>query len=570
MLRSAFRSALRSLRTNRGFALLNVGGLALGMACITLIALFARDELRFDRFHENGDRIVRMDTDFIVEGVPDPNTRSQGLLAPALKESFPEVEHAIRLMQGAPIFRVGSTLVEPGQIYYADPEVFDVFTLPFLAGDPVTALAEPGQIVLDETTALTLFGRTDVVGETLAEGEQVRTVSGVMADVPRQSHLRFHALASLSTLEDPGWFYQNWFSVNFITYALLREGTDLGAFRAKFPAFLEAQAGEEMRQMEQPLALHATPLSDLYLRSDRAAADAQGSLSILSMLGVIALFVLLIAGVNFTNLATARSLDRAREVGVRKTLGAGRAGLAVQFLTEAVLLCVVSFALGLGIAALALPGFNALTDKPLTLTDLGPWIAGIAGLAVLVGVLAGSYPALVLSRFRPVDVLKGRFARSQRGIALRRGLVVLQFSVSIALIAGTLVVFGQLRHMQTQDLGLDLGGDERAWLVEDEGEFSLLRKQPLDRAPAFSSLQPGAEIPLAGRRVTVTEVGEATIVSAEGQLGTQILPGETIAYMDGSSGDEEVGLEYGEREVEMFVGRPVPREALALDPDPYA
>lgn len=480
MFASALVTTLRNLRRNRGFAALNVVGLAVGMACVVLIALFLRDELSFDRFHANGERVVRMDVDFLSsEGEPDPGTRTQGILAPALADRFPEVERAVRLMGTEPVFRVGTELIEPGRLYYADPEVFDVFTLPLVAGDPDAALDAPGRLVLDETTARALFGRTDVVGEAVESGERTFLVSGVMADVPRRSHLQFVALASLSTLEDPGWFYQNWFSVNFLTYVLLREEAGLEAFQAKLPAFVEAVAGDEMRQSGQRLALHATPLRDLYLRSDRAAADVQGNEATLAILAAVALFVLLIAGVNFTNLATARSLDRAREVGVRKALGAGRSALAAQFLVEAVALCVLAFTLGLVLAQLVLPAFNALADKPLTLLDLGPWALGLAALALGVGVLAGAYPALVLSGFRPAEVLTGRFMTGQRGAALRRGLVVVQFGVSIALIAGTLVVFGQLRYMESRDLGLDLGGaDSQLVVLPFGGDEGVTRQLP--------------------------------------------------------------------------------------------
>ncbi len=489
MLSNIFRIAFRSLRHNRGFALLNVGGLALGMACVILIALFARDETQFDAFHANADRIVRVDVDFVTGQEVELMTRTPGLLAPALAASVPEVETAIRLLPGEPIFQVGEDAFEPGQIYYTDPEALDVFTFPLVAGNRATALDEPGQIVLDEALARTLFGRTDVVGETLASGDETWTVTGVMEDVPAQSHLQFRALASLSTLEDPGWFYTNWRSVNFLTYALLREDASLEAFRATLPALIQAETGEEMAEVEYDLSLSATPLMDLYLRSGRVAGDVQGSLQILSVLGAIALFVLLIAGVNFTNLATARSMDRAREVGVRKTLGAARSALAVQFLTEAVVLCVIAFVLGLGIAMLALPGFESLTGKALALSDLGVWMVGLAGLAIVVGVLAGAYPALVLSGFRPAEVLKGRFSTSARGSALRRTLVAVQFTVSIALIAATVVVFGQIDHMQSRDLGLDLGGEDSQLLVLPFGGGDALKPFGDDAASSLAEVK---------------------------------------------------------------------------------
>ena len=464
MIATLLRNAVRSLRHNHGFALLNVGGLALGMACVVLIALFVRNETQFDAFHERGDRIVRVDLDELQDGEVTHRPSTQGPLAPALNASVPEVEVAIRMLPGKPVFDIDGEVFQPGRVYYTDPEALAVFSFPLVAGDAATALAEPGQIVLTETTARTLFGRTDVIGESFASGANTLTVTGVMEDVPAQSHLAFHALASLATLEDPGWL-NTWRTSAFQTYVLLREGTPASAFEAKLPAVLDAEMGDVLAGEDYTYTLRATPLADLYLHSDNDAADVRGNLQVLQVLAAIALFVLLIAGVNFTNLATARSMDRAQEVGVRKTLGAARSSLALQFLAEAVVLCLIALALGLGLAAVALPGFEALTGKTLALADLGVWMLGLAGLAVGVGLLAGAYPALVLSGFHPAEVLKGRFSSGARGARLRRALVAVQFTVSIALIAATVVVFSQIDYMQSRDLGLDLGGSQTQLLV---------------------------------------------------------------------------------------------------------
>ena len=289
-------------------------------------------------------------------------------------------------------------------------------------------------------------------------------MAGVLADVPRQSHLQFDALISLDTVEDPGWYYTNWFSVNFATYALLREGADLDAFDAALPAFTEAVVGDAMREEGQKVAFHARPLRTLYLTAERGMGSF-GNGTTLQILALVALFVLLVAAVNFTNLATAQSAARAREVGVRKSLGAGRSGLAFQFLAEAVLLSGAALALAGGLAWAALPGFQELSGKPPSLADLGWGWAWIGGLALVTGLLAGAYPALVLSGFQPAVVLKGRFATGRQGKALRQGLVVTQFAISVGLIAATSIVFAQLRHMQSRDLGLDLGGAETQLLV---------------------------------------------------------------------------------------------------------
>ena len=482
MLYTTFRTALRSLRRNRGFALLNVGGLALGLACVVLIALYVQDERGFDRYHERADRIVRVDTDFIQDGVVEPSGNTQGILAPALEEHLPQVEATVRFTYADDVLRVGDRAFQAGEVLLADASVFEVFSWPLLQGDPATALAAPGQIVLTEALARQLFGDAPAMDQTVRWRKSDLAVSGVMADVPRQSHLAFDALIALDTVEDPGWYYTNWFSVNFTTYALLREGVSPEAFDAALPAFLERVAGEAMRAEGQGLALHARPLRTLYLTADRGMGTF-GDGTTLQVLALVALFVLVVAAVNFTNLATARSVDRAREVGVRKAIGAGRAGLALQFLAEAVLLSAAAALLAVGLAWLALPAFQALSGKPLSLADLGWGWAWIAALALGTGLLAGAYPALVLSGFRPAVVLKGRFATGRRGKALRQGLVVGQFAVSVALIAATSIVFAQLRHVQSRDLGLDLGGAETQLLVVPfMGDSTVVANLPEIRA----------------------------------------------------------------------------------------
>ncbi|MEM6285672.1 MAG: ABC transporter permease [Bacteroidota bacterium] len=461
---SVLRTALRSLRRNRGFALLNVAGLALGMACVILIALYVQDERAVDAFHERADRIARLDVDFIENGEVEPSGNTLGVLAPTITASMPEVEAAVRFTNADPVMRAQGEAVQADRVYLTDNAVFEVFTYPFRSGDPATALAAPGSIVLTASLAQSLFGGADAQGQTVQWTDQTLTVTGVMADVPRQSHLPFDGLISLSTVDDPGWYFDNWFSVGFATYVLLREGVDMEAFDARLPAFTEATLGEVMAEEGTGLVFHARPLESLYLTAERGKGTF-GSLAALRILSLVALFVLIVAGVNFTNLATARSLDRAREVGVRKSLGAARSGLAVQFLAEAVVLSLVALGVAVVLAQLAMPVFRDLADKPLALVDLGIGWLGIVALAGVTGLLAGAYPALVLSGFDPASVLKGRFASGHRGAALRRVLVVAQFGVSVALIAATGVVFSQLNYMQSKDLGIDLGGETTQLLL---------------------------------------------------------------------------------------------------------
>ncbi len=464
MLLNVLRVAFRNLRRNRGFAALNVVGLALGMACVILIALYVQDERGFDRFNTRADRIARLDVDYIRDGEVDPPGTTPGILAPTLVASMPDVAAATRFAYADPVLETHGEAFETDHLLLSDPQVFDVFSFPLRSGDSKTALASPGSIVLTETLARTLFGDTPAQGRTVVWTDKVLTVTGVMADVPRQSHLPFDGLISLSTVPDPGWYYGSWFTSSFATYALLRPDVRMDDFASRLPAFAQAAGGDEMREVGAAFVLHARPLPDLYLTTEQGMGTF-GSAVTLRILALVAFFVLAVAGVNFTNLATARSLDRAREVGVRKSLGAQRGGLAVQFLAEAVVLSLVSTALAVALAQLALPVFREISGKPLSLLGLGPWWAGVLALAAATGLAAGAYPAVVLSGFHPAEVLKGRFATGHRGQALRQGLVVLQFGISVALIAATVIVFSQLRYMQSQDLGLDPGGDSTQLVV---------------------------------------------------------------------------------------------------------
>ena len=514
MLRSLLTVTLRSLRRNRAYAALNVLGLAVGLACCVLVFLFVRDELSYDRFHPNADRIVRVGVDFEVEGEVRKNVSSQGLLAPALEADLPEVEHAVRVIGGDFVLRVGDEVFQETNVGYADStffEVFDGFRL--LRGDAGTVLDAPNQTVLSASLARKYFGDADPIGQTLLDRERALTVTGVMADPSPQSHLRLDAVVSLSTANDPGWWYQNWFSVNFSTYVLLRPGTDLATFEAKLPAFAERRAGEEMRAMGQSFVLRAERLTDVYLRSDRSPPWASGDLRALRIFGAVALFVLLIACVNFTNLATARSLDRAKEVGVRKTLGAQRGQLGVQFLAEAVLLSMAALGIAFGLVQLALPAFNTLTEKALAVGDLGWGGPGFVGVALVAGLLAGAYPALVLSGFEPAAVLKGRFSTGRQGVALRRGLVVLQFAISVALIAATAIVFGQLDYMQSRDLGFDAGSDATGQLLalefggdEQVGERLDAIKQRFAAHPAVTGVTSSITVPTGGSPMAGGEI----------------------------------------------------------------
>ncbi len=355
----------------------------------------------------------------------------------------------------------GDKRFRENRVFRADSSIFDVFNFPLLQGDPKTALTEPFNMVITEAIAQKYFGDEDPMGKTVsALGiDQPYTVTGVLAEVPTHSHFTFDILVSYTTREFlyPQASHQ-WFNFGFYTYLLLPEDYDPARLEAQLPDFVERNIGEVQRQAGQSHTLFLQPLTEIYLRSDREAeAGSNGHLSYVYIFSAIALFILLIACINFMNLATARSAARAREVGMRKVVGAQRWQLAGQFLGESILFTGFAFLLTLLLCRLLLPAFNELTGKMLSLDLLYQDSYGflLVGLVLFVGILAGSYPALVLSGFRPVAVLKGSFQSTKQGVLLRKGLTVFQFMISIVLIIGTLVVHAQLNYLRQQHLGYD-------------------------------------------------------------------------------------------------------------------
>ncbi|MEM8558833.1 MAG: ABC transporter permease [Bacteroidota bacterium] len=466
MLRTTLKVAWRALLRRKGTTALNVAGLALGLAGALLIALWVQHERAHDRFHTNGDRIYRVVLDYITDGRVAENGFTQGVLAPTLDEDYPEVEHAVRFAYTGNVLRVGDRQFEEPRLSYADASVFAVFDFPLVHGDPATALAEPLSIVLTEEMARKYFDRTDVVGETMDTNEGVSlTVTGIGVAPPETSSIQADALISMKTLEQsgPDWMWGNWYSTSFQTFVLLQDGVTAQTMEANMAEMFDRYAREHGAEFNTELVFHLEPLETMYLTSKRDGVP-HGSLANVYLFSVIAVFLVLIACINFANLSTARSLERAKEVGVRKTVGGTRGGLAVQFLTEAVMLTTASMALALLLVQAVLPAFERLTEKSLSLATLGlpAWglVLLLVGTALAVGVLAGAYPAFVLTRFRPAVVLKGTFRTSAGGVALRKGLVVLQFAISIALIAATAVVFRQLTFMQERDLGFAANSEE--------------------------------------------------------------------------------------------------------------
>jgi putative ABC transport system permease protein len=463
MIINYLRLAYRQLSKTRGFTLLNILGLTLGLTTFLLIILYVADEWSYDRFNTKADRIYRVVTDIKANGQISHYADAAPPVAPILQKNYPQVEQAIRVLPQNVNFRNGNSNQEirESNVSIVDPEIFSVFTLPMIEGDPATALQHPHTVVLTETTAKRYFNSTHIIGRTLKDidDSSILTVTGVIRDMPVQAH--FHADFFIS-MRGEGMAKNNNFNSIYpmSTYVLLKQGANPTLLQQKLGSFMYTWNAEYKEYDTSNFFVHLSlsPLTDIHLRSNRTdEIGSNGNIQYVYIFSAIAIFVLLIAAINFMNLSTARSAGRAREVGVRKVLGSPRATLIAQFLSESLLVTLAATALALLLMSILLPWFNQLADKSLaldrhTLTWLLPSLLLII---VIVGALAGAYPAFFLSSFRPIDVLKGKLTSGFKGSALRSTLVVFQFSISLFLIIGTLVIYRQLHYIRSKDLGFD-------------------------------------------------------------------------------------------------------------------
>ncbi len=462
MFKNYFNIAVRNLIRQKGYSLINALGLSLGVTCFILILLFIQDELSYDRHHEKAGRIYRL-TEVIA---PAEHSSSQPFsVAPTLANDYPAMlEHAVRFFNmQAPTLTLDNGLelrFNERRFFFVDSTVFEVFTFPFIKGDPKTALHAPYSVVITEAMAKKYFGSLDAVGKTLRfEGQHDLKVTGIIAPVPENSHFKFDFLASFSTITgmQNGQKPQGWNWNPCWTYLLLTEGTSPEVLAAQLPGFVETYFPDNIRDR---VSLHLQALTDIHLHSHLDfEIEPNSNIAYVYIFSAIAGFVLLIACINFMNLATARSARRAREVGMRKVLGAERAQLIRQFLGESFLMSLLAVALASPLVDLSLPVLNAFLDKTIAFDLLGNRVLllSLIGVVVLVGFIAGIYPAFVLSAFRPIQVLKGKLNLTgfDWTAVMRKGLVVTQFAISIILIIGTLFAYNQLRYLQQAHLGFD-------------------------------------------------------------------------------------------------------------------
>ncbi len=462
MLTNYLKIALRTLRKKPFYTGINILGLAIGMAACLLISLYVLDELSYDRFHEKADRIYRVTTLTTRMG----STEERGMAATnyhigeVIDDEIPEVETTVRVHQEWEQLVKHAGEIYPGARTLAvDSTFFRVFTFPLSEGNPETALREPASVVLTERLAKIIFGRSrGVVGNTLTVAGQFRKVTAVAENPPANAHFHFDLLLPIvPRVTDQ----VNWFNVNatLSTYFLLAEGASVTDVPNKIYQLLlkyNPKAEQFINEGKAEVTFSAQPLTDIHLHSDlRFELKGNSDIRYVYIFSAIALFILVIAIINFVNLATARSADRAKEVGVRKTLGSVRSALVGQFMAESLLVSFIAMLLALGLAEIFRRPFNELAAKSLTLsvTENGSMWVAILVIAVVVGVIAGLYPALYLTKFRPVDVLRGRLSSSRRGRKLRNLLVVFQFATTIGLIVCTGLVYQQLQYLQNKSLG---------------------------------------------------------------------------------------------------------------------
>lgn len=457
MLRNYLKTAFRNLWRNKSFSAINILGLTIGMASSLLILLWVRNELSYDRFNIYADRIFRI----TVEASGFKAAVNPAGMPAGLQAKMPEIRSVMRIAhENSVLFSVGAREFEEPGVIFADSNFLDFFTYRLLAGDPKTALYRPDGALVTAEMAQKYFGTQDAVGKTIKMNNDILlTVTGILADVPENSHLAFDCVLPMAVEARDNYDLKNnvWSNFNFYGYARLDDRIDVSPVNlARLEKRIDDIYKEHVPENLLKAKFQLQPLTDIHLHSGELQVDlpGHGNLQYVNIFLIVAVFILIVACINFMNLATARSARRAKEVGLRKVVGAARWQLIGQFLGESMGICFIALVLAIGVVTVVVPAFGHLAGKPLALrmSDGSLWMV-LAGIAAATGLLAGSYPALYLSGFRPVAVLKGNLQSLGGNLALRNGLVVVQFVVSIVLLIGTFVVYSQLKFIRDRNPG---------------------------------------------------------------------------------------------------------------------
>ena len=453
MIKNYLTVAIRNIARNKTFSAINILGLAIGMACCILILLYVQDELSYDQHHENAHRIYRVAEEAHIAGQTRRIAITSFPMGPALVQDYPTVVDAVRFYKNdekTPVANQQNQFYERG-VLFTETSIFQVFDFPLIQGDPRTALQEPHSIVLTEEMARKYFGAQDPMGQTLSVDGEACKITGILENHTHNTHLQFNFLVSSLRRSD-------WIDHSYYTYLLLQDAHAANELETELPNFIERHIGEQLKASGIQLKPFLQPLTDIHLHSHlEFEISSNGDIRYVYLFLIIALFVLILACINFMNLSTARSATRSKEVGMRKVVGANRTQLIHQFMGESILLALVALLFAVVLVELSLPAFNAFTQRELVLDYTGNWhvLLALLSVALFAGLLSGIYPALFLSAFQPVEVLKSTLRRGLKTSSSRKTLVVFQFVISIVLIIGTVVVYHQSDYIKNKKLGFN-------------------------------------------------------------------------------------------------------------------
>ncbi|WP_299607401.1 ABC transporter permease [uncultured Aquimarina sp.] len=536
MIRNYLKIAWRNLIKNKGITFINTVGLSLGICCFILIALFVTDEISYDRFHEKADQIYRINSDILFGGTEMHMAVSSDPMGATLKKDYPEVEEYTRIYasEGSKLIRKGTELIDEYAIAYVDSTFFNVFTFPALKGNPKTALKAPNTVVLSEKAAIKYFNGVDTaIGEALEVNNTLYKVTAIIEDMPKNSHFHLDVLLSMANVD---YNFGDYLSHNFHTYIVLKEGADYKKFNNNFreviakyslpqiSQFTNIKSIEDIESSGNKLEYSLIPLTYIHLHSTQnIELSTNGSIKYVYIFSAVALFILLIACTNFMNLTTARSSGRAKEVGIRKVLGTEKKSLVLQFLSESTLIVVLAHSIAIIFVFLSLEWFNNVSGKEISIKALlqPQFLIFLILLPFVVGPLAGIYPAFFLSKFQPISVLKGTLSKGSNKNSLRNFLVIFQFTTSIILIIGTIVVYQQLNHIQTTDVGFN---KDQVLIVDNSGLTNETRKSlksEIEQFPEVKSASFAGYIPVSQSARSDTTFNTGSVNTADNGFNMQ-------------------------------------------------
>lgn len=561
MFKNYLKVGIRNLLKHKWYTLIHVLGLAIGLAAFLLIDQYIGFEKSYDCFHLNSEQLYRLTTDNVVDGkIQVRDAMSFAPSGEALMNDLPEVlSYTTTIKTSSIVFRKGEEVVEETGALAVDSSFLQLFNYPLLAGNSENLLAKPNTIVLTQSIAEKYFGNTDPIGqsmEMLGALNQKFEVVGILEDIPKNTHYPFDMLFSIKSIQESVQ-QDGWNGYNYYTYLVLDKQADMENLNGRLPALSQKYLGEDSK-----LVFNLQPVVDIHLHSDFTfEPEVHGSAKAVGFLSIISLFILIIAWVNYTNLSTARALERAKEVGLRKVVGARKKQLVGQFLTESLLINFLGAVSAVFLASLMLPFFNNLVGKDIISSIWSkPEFLGKLGAFFLLGTfLAGAYPAIVLSSFQPIGVLRGRFSHSRKGVFLRKGLVVLQFTASLILIAGTMIIYQQINYMTGKDLGMEIdhtiGLQNPAFNDDNREEFQskydaftneLLRIDGVESLAGIFSLPGGGSSDISSNSGGVRIVGNTERVEATvylNRMDDRLLETLSIDLKAGRNFDKEIAAD---------------------------